>query len=91
MSAKVSISLPEDLFRQFEAKRRERHLPRSAAVQRALKLWTAEPSERAAGWDLDFIEAYQRQPQDGHDLAAWVEAGLETWAPPSGPKRRRRT
>lgn len=90
MSAKVSVSLPEELFQRFEEKRRARRLARSAAVQHALSAWTAEPGERPGEWDWEFVEAYQRLPQSQEDLDAWVEAGLETWAPAVPPKRKAR-
>ena len=79
MSAKVSISLPEDLLRRFDGKRRAKGLGRSAAFQRAVRLWTS-PEQVGPGWDWEFIEAYRKEPQDPRDIEAWLVAGLETWS-----------
>jgi len=89
MVAKVSISMPDPLYRRFERVRRARGLDRSAAVQRAIERWTAL-SDDQAHWDWEFIEAYRRVPQDSGSEEAWLEATAETWEKPPRTGRVRR-
>jgi Arc/MetJ-type ribon-helix-helix transcriptional regulator len=91
MNVKISVSLPETLLRQLDARRRPRQLGRSAAVQQAILRWT-EGGELV---DLEYVEAYRRVPESADEIEAWSAAAAEAWGAPMvarslGRKRGRR-
>ncbi len=86
MNVKVSVSLPEPLLRQLDARRRPRRLSRSAAVQQAILRWT-EGGEPA---DLEYIEAYRRVPEAADEIEAWSAAAAEAWGASGGSPGRKR-
>ena len=71
-TAKIVVSLPNDLYRALEGARRRAGKSRSAAVQEALRDWL----RREVRGELvrEYEEGYRRSPESGEE----IEAALAT-------------
>jgi metal-responsive CopG/Arc/MetJ family transcriptional regulator len=71
-TAKVAVSLPDDLYRALESARRRARKSRSAVVQEAIRDWLG----RCARAELvrDYEEGYRRRPENARE----VESALAT-------------
>jgi metal-responsive CopG/Arc/MetJ family transcriptional regulator len=79
-SKKVTISLPEDLFKQLEKMRRAKKLDRSTWVQEAVS--DAIKRERRAEMDRAYVESYRNDPEevDEKEIAMLASLAAASWA-----------
>ena len=77
-SKKVTISLPEELFRRMEKVRRADHVDRSSWVQRAVAGSLDERSRIEA--DRAYIESYRNDPEETVDAEILAKLAAAAWA-----------
>jgi metal-responsive CopG/Arc/MetJ family transcriptional regulator len=80
VSKKVTISLPEDLFKQLEKMRRAKKLDRSTWVQEAVS--DAIKRERRTEMDRAYVESYRNDPEevDEKEIAMLASLAAASWA-----------
>jgi metal-responsive CopG/Arc/MetJ family transcriptional regulator len=71
-TAKVAVSLPDELYRALENARRRARKTRSAVVQEALRDWLGQRAR--AELVRDYEEGYRRRPETARE----AEAALAT-------------
>lgn len=64
-TAKIAVSLPEQLYRSLESARRRTGKTRSAIVQEALRDWLRQRVQ--AELVRDYEEGYRRQPESARE------------------------
>jgi metal-responsive CopG/Arc/MetJ family transcriptional regulator len=72
-SAKVAISLPEDVLKAVETERRAKGESRSQFFRRAIERLLKE--ERGASAIQDYIRGYRDVPESAEEVEAIHEAG----------------
>ncbi len=70
-SAKIAISLPEELLEEIEKERLTREVSRSEFFRRALETFLHQEREREA--IEQYVQGYLRDPETADELG-WVEA-----------------
>ncbi len=76
-TAKIAISLPEDLLQDIEKERRVRGESRSEFFRRAVE--TLLNLERERELDEQYIRGYTELPETAEEVA-WAQAGLAALA-----------
>lgn len=76
-TAKVTISMPKELFKAVEQVRREMKIPRSAAILQALQAWLKDRQEREQ--IRRYIDGYRRHPESKAEAKAWTRLAAESF------------
>lgn len=77
-TAKIAISLPQDLLETVEKERSASGETRSQFLRRAIEAFFRRQREREA--DEQYVRAYIEQPETEEEVAAWTALALESWA-----------
>jgi metal-responsive CopG/Arc/MetJ family transcriptional regulator len=77
-SAKIAVTIPEDLLAEVERLRRRTRETRSAVVQRALRVVVHEEEERERS--RAYQDAYRKYPESDDEIAAAERAAASLLA-----------
>lgn len=77
-AVKLTISIPEEDFREIEAIRKRNGTTRSGVVAKALKLFRErEEKEKLL---RQYEEGYKKHPETPLEIKAWEEVSIETFS-----------
>lgn len=78
-TAKVAISMPNDLFRSVEQVRRDLKIPRSAAIVEAIRDWLKRREKEKL--IRQYVEGYRRHPErlSPAEAKAWLKMAGEAF------------
>lgn len=77
-TAKVAISIPNEIFRLVERRRRALKMTRSHAVVEALKTWLKKYQEEVI--IKQYIEGYKKHPESEAESKAWTQLAAQAFS-----------
>ena len=77
-ATKVAVSIPTDLYRALERRRRARGTSRSAAIQEAVRYWLEHEAQRSMV--REYEAGYRSKPERQREVDAAEAAAVRLFA-----------